>query len=359
MSNFNSVPCTLVRGGTSKGVMFLESDLPSNLDAKCDLVLKIMGAPDSYRNQVQGLGGGKSTNNKVGIIKKSTLENIDIEYLFMQLMPDSNVVDMKPNCGNFISAVPVYSIFKGLVPFNHNGVTTVRILNTNTNQVVHAKVLTNESGLVPSGNTLLSGVTGAFPEIILEFFNVVGSKTGKLFPLDCKRSNYLGIDFTVIDVSVPMIIIDGKSVGVDANTSIEFLQSEEIMTKIRKLRAYVGEVIGVQNISESVIPKVSIVTVSDSCDIKSYYYDPFSLHDSHAVTGAMALASCCLIPDTIATKISKPLSSINNLDYRVRIEHVSGSIAAIIKINRDTENIISGSFVRTASILMDGVAIVN
>jgi len=207
------INCTQVRGGTSKGVMFLEDNLPTDVTLRYDIIRKIMGVPDSYKNQTHGLGGGKSTNNKVGIIRKSTQSGIDIEYLFMQLNPNTEHIDTAPNCGNFISAVPVFAIFKDLVAITGNN-TLVRILNLNTQQIIHAKLNTNQQGYITTGTTEISGVKGMFSEIELEFYNVVGSKTGKLFPLNERISKLESIQFSVIDVSVPMILIDGNSMNI-------------------------------------------------------------------------------------------------------------------------------------------------
>lgn len=347
-----AVPCTVVRGGSSKGLIFLDSDLPSKLEDKFAIILKIMGSPDSYKNQVDGLGGGKSTNNKVGIISKSTRDGIDIDYLFCQVTPNLNLVDTKPNCGNFIAAVPFYAIYKSLVKCNTSGVTIVKIFNINTKQVIHAKVHTDNQGIITNGDTSISGVTGSGSEVQLEFFNVVGSQTGKLFPTNNKIDIIEGVRCSILDVSVPMVMLDGSDLGVNEASDIKLLRSQDFINRLQILRQSAADLFNFGDVTNSVIPKLAIICKSLSADIKSFYYDPFVLHDSHAVTGAMCLASACLIEDTLPNKLSRfmPIDGEN----KVTIEHISGSINSIINMNLATHEITSAAFIRTAKILMDG-----
>lgn len=350
------IPCTLVRGGTSKGVIFLNNDLPLDLEDKFSTILSIMGAPDLYKNQVDGLGGGKSTNNKVGIINKSTRDGIDIDYLFCQLSPESNKIDIKPNCGNFIAAVPFYAIYKGLVPFNKTGSTEVKIFNINTNQVIYAKVSTDQNGIITNGQTLISGITGAFSEIQLDFFDVVGSKTGKLLPTNNKIDIINGVKCSILDVSVPLVILDGNDLGIATSTDLHVLRNKDFINRLQEIRQKASNLFNFGDITSSVVPKMSIVCKSDNSHIKSFYYDPFRLHDSHAVTGAMCLASACLIDGTVPNLISKP--TVKQGENKVTIEHISGTIDAIINFDAELLKIYSAAFTRTAKIIMDGTAFV-
>lgn len=351
---FHKIPCTYVRGGTSKGLMFERKDLPVKEDSMFNMILKIMGAPDA-NGQVQGLGNGKSTNNKVGIIKKSLRENVDIDYLFCQVHPNLPQVDIKPNCGNFISAVPIFAIYKNLVEITYPS-TRVRIFNENTNQVIHAKVATNEDGIIYKGNTVLPGVNGSFTPIELDFFDVVGSKTGKLLPTGKTVDLIDGIHVSCVDVSVPMVIIDGRDLNIDTKSNIEALKDIRFIAKMQSIRQKAADLMELGDVSTSVIPKLTIVCKSDNYDIKSYYYDPFVLHNNHAVTGAMCLATACLINGTVAANINnKKAVSGRNL---IKIEHQQGIIESIIDFDVNNHQVHCASFIRTASILMDGVAFV-
>lgn len=268
-----AVPCTVVRGGSSKGLMFLDSDLPLNIADKFAIILKIMGSPDNYTTQMDGLGGGKSTNNKVGIISKSSRDSIDIDYLFCQVTPHLNLVDTKPNCGNFIAAVPFYAIYKSLVACSTSGLTTVKIFNINTKQVIHAKVRTKAHGIITNGDTCISGVTGSGSEVQLEFFNVVGSKTNKLFPTNNKIDLIDGVRCSILDVSVPMVMLDGTDLGINEATDIKLLRSQEFINRLQILRQSAADLFSFGDVTNSVIPKLAIVCKSLTADIKSFYYD--------------------------------------------------------------------------------------
>ncbi len=351
-----SIACTLVRGGTSKGLMFLDDDLPASEEERFSAILKIMGAPDKYKNQANGVGGGKSTNNKVAIVGRSSRKDIDIDYLFYQITPDLDTINTKANCGNFLAAVPFYAIYKGLMPYKNSGITEVKIFNINTGQIIHAKVLTDKKGLITKGDTIISGVSGGFSQIELEFFNIVGSTTGKLFPTGDKMNKIDDIRCSIVDVSVPMVIIDGTDLGVDAKTKTEFLKSLDFTARLQDIRRKASRLFGFNDVVNSVIPKISILCESTKDAIKSFYYDPFTLHDSHAITGAMCLASACLLEGTVANKICKlyPKSGAN----KVTIDHISGVIDVVIDFDSASSLIHSASFISTASILMDGRAFV-
>lgn len=355
MQHIKRVPCTIVRGGASKGVMFERSDLPENRDEMFAMILKIMGAPDSFRTQVQGLGGGKSTSNKVGVVSKSNKADIDVDYLFCQVNPDMDEVDIGPNCGNFISAVPIFAIYKNLVN-PKDGITEVKIYNENTAQVIHATVHTTSSGLVHAGDTKIDGVMGTFPPIELRFFNVVGSKTRKLFPTGNKIDIIDGVKVSCLDVAVPMVIISGSDLGIDENTDPEFLRSEDFLAKLRVIRYAAATLMGFGDVTRSVIPKVTIICSAKKEDIRSYYFDPFTLHDSHAVTGAMCLASACVLDGTIASEFYK--KEVTDGPNKVVIEHHSGTITALVDFDKLTQTVKSASFIRTGTILMDGIAFV-
>ena len=355
--NLTKVPCTYMRGGTSKGVMFFRKDLPTDANNMFNQILKLMGAPDKYGNQMQGLGNGRSTNNKVGIITKSTRPNIDVDYLFCQVNPNSSSVDIKPNCGNFISAVPVFAIYKNLVAIDYNAKSTeVRVFNQNTKQIIHAHVPTSRGSLVFNGNTILDGVTGSFAPIKLDFFDVVGSKTGKLLPTNNVVDIIDNVRVSCLDISVPMVMINGSDLNIYANSDLSVLKSTDLLNKLQIIRQKAANLMNLGDISNSVIPKMAILCKSENYDIKSFYYDPFTLHDSHAVTGAMCVSGACLIKGTVANQIyCKSSRDGKNL---IKIEHPQGIIESIIDFDHINHKIHYASFIRTASILMDGFAFI-
>ena len=162
------VPVVVMRGGTSKGVFLNFEDMPTDRFLWDDFLLDIMGSPD--RRQIDGIGGANSLTSKAAIIKKSDLNDIDIEYTFAQISIENQLVDFKGNCGNISSAVGPYAIEQGLVPAVEP-ITTVKILNTNTQKVIIAEVEVENGQVKTDGMCSIPGVPGTGSPIYLSFTN--------------------------------------------------------------------------------------------------------------------------------------------------------------------------------------------
>ena len=357
MRVLKKIPCCLVRGGTSKGLMFLDEHLPKNNEERTRIILKILDAEDQYGNQINGLGSGKSVTNKVAVLKKSSREDIDLDFFFYQAQPKSNILDILPNCGNFISAAPIFAFINELIEVNSQDCfTNVKIFNTNTEQIIHAIIKNDKKSIIVDGDEKLDGVSGSFAPIELKFFNINGDKNcGNIFPTGNKIDIIDNIKTTIINISVPMIIIDGDDIGVDAKTKIALLKSEFFIKKIHDIRNKALRLMFLdQKYEKFSIPKISIVCKStNNCDIKSYYYDPFALHDNYAVTGGFCLAASCLIDGTTTNKFYNKEIEKNN---EISIAHQNGKMNVIIDYDAKIEKINYASIIRTSSILMKGDA---
>ena len=160
------LPVTIMRGGTSKGVYILESDLPTDHKEWDSILLRMMGSPDA--KQIDGLGGSQSVTSKVAIVKLSQREDADVDYTFAQVSVDKPIVSYKGNCGNISSGVGPFAIEKGLVKAE-DGVTTVRIYNTNTDKIIAADVTTSNGKVDYCGEFQIAGVPGGASPIRLKF----------------------------------------------------------------------------------------------------------------------------------------------------------------------------------------------
>lgn len=338
-----------MRGGTSKGLMFLDENLPVEDEKRFEIFLKLLGAPDKYGYQLQGLGGGKSTNNKIGVVKKSQRSGIDVDFKFYQIHPKSSLVDTMLNCGNFISAVPIFAVMQKLVIAQEHE-TIVRIFNENTGQIIEAKMLSNGRSIL--GNYELDGVSGLFSPIELRFLGL----DNNIFPTGQKIDLIDGIAVTIANISVPMVIVDGEDLRINSSTSlVETLKGDKLLKTLYTIRKKAIELINMPaDYFNYSIPKVCIAVPSTRATIKSYYYDPFVLHDSYAVTGGICLASTCLIKDTVANRIcDKIFEDINN---KIVIEYLNGTMEIKIEFDKASQKICSASIIRTATMLMEGRA---
>jgi 4-oxalomesaconate tautomerase len=170
---------SLMRGGTSRGPFFLESDLPADTAARDRVLLAVMGSPDP--RQIDGLGGAHPLTSKVGIVRRSTTPGVDLDFLFAQLQPDNDTVDTTPNCGNMLAAVLPFALERGLLPIG-DGTTTARILTLNTNMQCDVTVQTPGGRLQYGGDARIDGVPGTAAPISINFLDTAGSVCPSLLP---------------------------------------------------------------------------------------------------------------------------------------------------------------------------------
>src|SRR5437763_7103429 len=178
-SDLTPVPCILMRGGTSRGPFFLESDLPADPGLRDRVLLAAMGSPD--KRQIDGLGGAHPLTSKVGIVRKSTTPGVDLDFLFAQLQPDKDTVDTSPNCGNMLAAVLPFALERGLLPVSEPA-TTARVLTLNTGMQCDVTVQTPNGRLAYLGDARIDGVPGTAAPISINFLDTAGSVCPSLLP---------------------------------------------------------------------------------------------------------------------------------------------------------------------------------
>ena len=201
------IPCVLMRGGTSKGPVFLASDLPVSTAERDELLLAVMGS--GHELEIDGIGGGSPQTSKVAIVSPSAHPEADVDYLFVQVMVSQRRVDTAPNCGNMLCAVGPFAVEHGLVAATGD-VTQVRIRNLNTGTFVCADVNTPGGQVSYDGDTQIDGVPGSAAPVQLTFLDAAGSKTGKLFPTGQQTDVFDGVAVTCIDMAMPMVIIEAS-----------------------------------------------------------------------------------------------------------------------------------------------------
>jgi len=345
------IPCVLMRGGTSKGPLFLASDLPESTAERDELLLSVMGS--GHELEIDGIGGGSPQTSKVAIVSRSEHPDADVDYLFVQVMVSQRRVDTAPNCGNMLCAVGPFAVEQGLVTAQPD-VTQVRIRNLNTGTFVCADVATPNGEVTYEGETAIDGVPGTAAPVGLTFLDAAGSKTGKLFPTGSVVDVFDGIPVTCIDMAMPMMLVQAAVLGKQGNESPADLDADKaFLQRLEALRLQAGLAMGLGDVSDKVIPKPVLVSAPQAGGtIQARYFMPHNCHRALAITGSIGLATACVSPGTVVERMLAPTSG-QRLS-KVRLEHPSGAIEVALSYVGDNGDTIRASVVRTARRLFAG-----
>src|SRR3954463_11431738 len=293
------IPCVLMRAGTSRGPFFLREWLPQGDEARDQALIGAIGASDPL--QLDGVGGGSTLNSKVAIVSRSSQPGCDVDYLFAQVGVGHRSVDTGPNCGNMLSGVAPFAIEQGLIPAT-DGTTSVRVYNVNTRSRIDVTVRTPGGRVTYEGDARIDGVAGTAAPILLNFLDAWGAVTGSVFPTGKRIDTIDGIEVTCIDAAMPLMIVRAADLGVTGRETPDQLDADpELLRRLEALRRAAGELMGLGDVSNSVVPKPILVSAGDGdSSVTSRYFTPHRCHTSHAVTGAVGLATAVALPGTVA-----------------------------------------------------------
>ena len=316
------IPASLYRGGTSKGPLILASDLPADRKTLDAVLLTAMGSP--HKRQIDGIGGAETLTSKIAVVSKSSRPGHDVDYLFVQVNPESDVVDYSSNCGNMLSAVGPFAIEMGLVAAT-DPETRVVVFNINTNSTIEVILQTPGGEVTYDGDAAIAGVPGTAVAVKENFAGTVGSKTGKLLPTGNVSEEIDGVEVTCIDVAVPMVIVSAAALGKTGYESKAELDPDaQLIARLEKIRIEAGKRMGLGDCSKLVIPKPVLVAAPRAGGtIASRDFVPFNCHATSSVTGSMALAAACLMPGTVANQLAKLKGAGRQI---VGIEHPGGTL---------------------------------
>src|SRR5688500_11376841 len=295
-----TLPCVLMRAGTSRGPFFLRSWLPEDEAARDELLIGAIGASDLL--QVDGVGGGSTLTSKVAIVSKSTQAGCDVDYLFAQVGVGQKSVDTRPNCGNMLCGVAPFAIEQGLVAAR-DGETTVRVFNVNTRSRIDVTVQTPGGRVTYDGETGIDGVAGTAAPIRLNFLDAWGAVTGSVFPTGRRVDTVDGLEVTCIEAAMPLVIMRARDLGLSGREAPAELDADlALMQRIEEIRRAAGEAMGLGDVSTSVVPKPVVASDGDDAgSITSRYFTPRRCHASHAVTGAIGVATAFSLPGTVVS----------------------------------------------------------
>ncbi|HEY0418551.1 MAG TPA: 4-oxalomesaconate tautomerase, partial [Acetobacteraceae bacterium] len=348
MSDQIRIPCVMMRGGTSRGPFFLASDLPSHPPHRDAVLLSVMGA--GHELEIDGIGGGDPLTSKVAIVGPATVAGADVDYLFAQVRVRERIVDTSPNCGNMLAAVGPFAIEARLVPAQ-DGLTRVRIHNVNTGKLIEARVVTPAGRVTYEGATSIDGVPGTAAPIRLAFLDAGGAKTGRLLPTGRAAERIGGIEISCIDAATPVMLVRAADLGKSGLEPADSYHADAaFMTRLEAMRVEAGRRMGFLDAAALVIPKpVLIAPGVHASTLTTRYFMPHDCHRALAVTGAIAAATACVTPGTIAAAMAGALAP----PCEIMLGHPSGRIAVQLEAGSLESGPIA-SVQRTARRLFEG-----
>ncbi len=348
-----AVPCTLMRGGTSKGLYFHARDLPPERALRDRVLLAAMGSPDV--RQIDGLGGAHPLTSKVAVISPSLRDDADVDYLFLQIPVDSAQVSDSQNCGNILAGVGPWAIEHGLVK-TMDETTPVRIHMVNTASVAIAYVPTPGGHVEYEGDARIDGVPGTAAAIMIEFLDVAGSSCGALFPTGNTRDVVEGVEVTCIDNGMPVVLMRAADLGKSGAESPEELEADgTLKARIETMRLALGDRMNLGDVAKKTVPKMCLISTPRAAGaINTRTFIPHRVHEAIGVLGAVSVATACVAPGSVAAQVAGlPLvSGTRQLD----IEHPTGFFTVVVdvRVEGDILQVNRSALVRTARKLMRG-----
>lgn len=344
----------LFRGGTSKGIYFLDSDLPADSEKREEALLRIMGSPDP--RQIDGVGGAHPLTSKVAIIKKSERDGIDVDYLFVQVVVDEARTSTAQNCGNILAGVGPFAIENGLVEAN-DGETVVTVFMENTDSIARQRIQTPEGRVEYDGDACIDGVPGTHAPIMIEFVGVAGSSCGALYPTGNVVDEVAGIKVTLVDNGMPVVMIAAESLGLAGDEAIEELEkNQDLKDQVEAIRLEVGPMMNLGDVSEKTIPKMTIVSPAKNGGlINTRSFIPHRVHEAIGVLAAASVAVAATTPGAVGNDIATIPEGERKL---CNVEHPTGALAVEVETSGDPEELApkSVAIMRTARLLFAGEA---
>ena len=375
------IPATYMRGGTSKGVFFSLQDLPEAArvpgKVRDDLLLRVIGSPDPYGKQTDGMGGATSSTSKTVIISKSDKADHDVNYLFGQVAIDKAFVDWSGNCGNLTAAVGAFAISNGLVDADklpENGLATIKIWQANIEKTIIAHVPMTNGEVQETGDFELDGVTFPAAEVEVEFVDPADG-AGAMFPTgnlvdQLEVAEYGSFKATLINAGIPTIFLNAEELGYSGTELQEVVNSDaKALAKFESIRAHGALKMGlIQSLEEAEqrqhTPKVAFVAAakdyqaSSGADVSANAIDVCvralsmgKLHHAMMGTAAVAIGTAAAIPGTLVN-----LASGGGERHSVTFGHPSGTLRVGAKASEvDGQWSVDRAIMsRSARVLMEG-----
>lgn len=350
-----AIPCTVMRGGTSKGLFFLASDLPSDVGVRNRVLLAAMGSPDV--RQIDGMGGAHPLTSKVAIVSKSRRTDADVDYLFLQITPDKPEVSDNQPCGNLLSGVGPLAIEKDLVEAR-DGVTDVRVFMVNTSAMAVVSVETPGRRVTYEGQARIDGVPGTAAPVMTDFLDIAGSSCGALLPSGNARDTFEGVEVTCIDNGMPVVVLRAADLGKSGyETPAELEADPQLTAKVEAVRLAAGRAMQLGDVTRKTIPKMTFIAAPrHSGAVSTRTFIPHRVHEAIGVLGAVSVATACVLKGSVCDGVVRIGGFSGNGAVQLEIEHPTGSftIDMDVETRADGLKVKRSALLRTARKLMSG-----
>lgn len=350
-----AIACLFMRGGTSRGPFFLESDLPAEVGLRDRVLLAAMGSPDA--RQIDGLGGADPLTSKVAIVSRSTRPGVDLEFLFAQVLIEEARVDTTPNCGNMLAAVGPFALERGLIKATGNE-TTVRILTRNTGMLADVVLQTPGGRISYEGSARIDGVPGTSAPIKINFLDTAGSVCGKLLPSGNVVDVFDGVPVTCIDNGMPVVVIRASDLGRTGYESRDELNADaKLKQRLEAIRLKAGPAMNLGDVAKKVVPKMSLIAPPRAGgSLCSRTFIPHDCHAAVGVLGAVTLATAGVMAGTVADGVAKLPPGNAKV---VSVEHPTGEFSVELELDpANPQNVVRAALLRTARLIMRGDVLV-
>jgi 4-oxalomesaconate tautomerase len=347
-----------MRGGTSKGLVFLADDLPADTATRDAVLLAAMGSPDP--REIDGMGGSHPLTSKIAVVSRSDRDDADVEYLFLQVWPDRPEVSDRQNCGNMLAAVGPFAIEHGLVPAAGD-LTPVRIWMRNTQTLATASVQTPGGQVRYDGTARIDGVPGTHAPIPIEFADVAGSTCGALLPTGNVTDVIEGTTVTCIDNGMPVVCLAAADFGLTGQESPAELEGNAELTKrVEAIRLAAGPMMNLGDVADNTVPKMSLLSPpAHKGAISTRTFIPHRVHEAIGVLGAVSVATACMLPGSVANAVAS-LPDQSDGAAEIEVEHPTGFFTVTIEVARSggVFAVTRSALLRTARLLMRGEVLV-
>ena len=352
MTSQTKIPCVLMRGGTSKGAYFIASDLPADEFLRDNILLSVMGSPDT--RQINGVGGANPLTSKIAIVRRSSRKGVDLDYLFIQVVVDEPRTSTVQNCGNILAGVGQFAVERGLLAAG-DGETTVTIFLENSDSLADVTFPSHGGAPVYDGEARIDGVPGVSAPVMINFRDTEGSACGALLPTGNLIDIVQGVEVTCVDNGMPVVLMAATDFGITGYESREILNGDsELKSRVEAIRLDIGHKMNLGDVMKKTVPKMTLVAPPrDGGTICTRSFIPHDCHAAIGVFAAVSVGTGCVIPGTVANRVAV----IPDGDAKLMsVEHPTGEFSVEMEMEDGggLPKIKRAALLRTARRLFEG-----